>query len=275
MQSLLKILTSLNTVTSDKKTRYGLLSSGITILLYYFSTLLTTDRILLYVVILAVLVAFVVALSLQISKRLPLGFSYSIVLPLHLIIGFLTTFYYFPNLGPVIKVLAFLSAGIGLYITFLVNNIFLVVEEKGGTIPLYNVAITWVQILVVVIAIPYISGILKIPAVFIVQSALILMSGLLLSSYMIWCLSFDPEIKSTTSGEKVIATAFSGFMIFVSGISTAFFPSETFLRSLFISSVLMLMITYIYGHYKNNLNSKIIYQNVIFSLIFFVIMLAF
>jgi len=61
----------------------------------------------------------------------------------------------------IFKLLGFFIVSILYYLINLVNNIFLVVEEKADIIPLYRVALTWSQILLIIVSIPLFAGIYK------------------------------------------------------------------------------------------------------------------
>lgn len=265
-------LQKLKTIVFDKRSRYLLVSGALTGLLYFVNSLsLLEDALFAIVAFLLVVALGGLIYGLYYNKdRRPLVFSG--LLPLHLIIGYLLVFYYFPNLGPLVKVLAYFSFASILYATFLVNNIFLVVIEQGELIPLYNVAITWVQIIIIVISIPYVSGIYKIPLNFLSQNIIIVASAIMFNFYLIWATYLDPDIRATRVEERTYLTLMLAFLLFAFGIATSFFSTESFLKALFISTILMFNLGYTYAHYKNRINSRLVFEYSIISLIFFIIL---
>lgn len=253
-------------LNDKKKLKYFVASAIFVFSLFGMSFFVTSPVILVYAVL------FVLTLSII---SLFYADALLIILLSHLFVGFLSTFYFFPNLGVVVKVIAFLAVGFVAYSTFLVNNVFLVVKEKGSLIPLYSAAVTWLQVLIIIISIPYFSAVYKIPTSGVVQNLLVFISTVLFIGYMIWSISFDAGIKKTNLIEKVYLALLLGFMVFVFGIGVSFIPSESFLRGLFISSLLLFCLTYVYGHYKNKLSKKLFFEYSLISLVFFIILLIF
>lgn len=200
---------------------------------------------------------------------------FSHLLPAHLIIGFVLSVYYFPNLALPILLLGYLAFGVLNYIVFLVNNIFLVIKEKGSLIPLYSVAITWVQILIIVIAIPFYSGVYKLPLNILVQGLLVLVSSSLFYAYTIWGMMFDPDIKKTDIKEKIVIIIYFAFITYITGLAVSFIPTETFLKAMFIVMVNMFSIAYIYAHYKNRITTRLLLEYGVICLIFFLLLLIF
>ncbi|MCA9750432.1 MAG: hypothetical protein KC414_15080, partial [Romboutsia sp.] len=162
-----------------------------------------------------------------------------------------------------------------LYVIFLVNNIFLVVLEEGSLIPLYSAAITWVQIIIIIISIPYISGIYKIPQNFLVQNIIVFASTLIFNFYLIWAVYLDPDIRSTGVEERTSLSLMLSFLVFTFGVATSFFPSESFLRALFISTIVMFNLGYTYAHYKNRINNRLVYEYLLICTIFFTFLIIF
>lgn len=249
---------------------------------YFINALLITGSVLLFsrtndykfalaAVIITVLGTFVA----QYPNIRPQHFIINNLMPLHLIIGTLISLNYFPNLGMPVKVLFIMALGVGFYIVSLVNNVFLVVEEKEEPIPLYRVAVTWSQILFVVVTIPFFAGIFKIPVLPFISGILVSFSAFLFTIYTFWMLEFDPEAKKVRGVEAILWAVFSFFVVFTASVSVSFVPTESFLRALFVSSVLMFCLNYIYGYIKNNLTKRMITEYFLITLIFFIIMFVF
>lgn len=270
------LVTSILTFARDKKTRYLLSSILFGVFLLFcaqyiqtefglFLALFTLGVIFLCILVLAVFLKYVSTASI-----------YTSVLPLHLIAGYLFTLFYFPSLGFAVKFVGLVGLILLFYIILLVNNIFLVIQEKSGVIPLYTVALTWVQILIITISIPYFSGVYKIVSISLfLQSALVVISTFLFSMYMIWCVSQDEKTKKTVFYEKISVSLIVAFITFCASICTAFFPTESFLRGLFVSSILLFGIGYIQAHYKNRVTTRLMIEYSLISGLFFAILLIF
>lgn len=270
-----KLINKLQFFANDKKIRYLILSIILTLLVYFLSIFIADESSLFYLAIFILLLGLIGLVISSYSTFFSRSLIYSMILPGHLIVGFLFMFFYFPTLGPIIELIAFFSLATLFYIIFLVNNVFLVVEEKGSVIPLYDAAVTWVQILIIVVSIPYISGVYKIPIDLLVQNTIMSFSILLFCFYMIWVMSLDSDVKRTGKSEKVFLAWFLTFITFSAGVSVSLIPTESFLRALFIASLLMFDLAYIFAHYKNKLNLRMILEYGVISLIFFIVLLIF
>jgi hypothetical protein len=269
------LVPDLKVIFEEKKVRFALLSVFFASALFYLSDLLTNDRELFYTLLVLGVLGVVVLAGAQFSDIIKKSWVLSTILPMHLAVGFLITFYYFPFLGPLVRLSAYIGLGIIIYVLLLVNNIFLVVEEKGSVIPLYNAAVIWVQILITTISIPFISGVYKIPVSFLVQNFIVFISSMMLSTYLLWCLHYDKDIIKTTINEKVTLISLLSFLIFIAGVSISFFPSESFLRGLLMSSIFMFNMNYIYGHYKNKLVKLVLYEFAVIIVIFSILLIIF
>jgi hypothetical protein len=211
----------------------------------------------------------------QYPNNQPKHFLINNLLPLHLITGALLAIYYFPNLGLIVRLFFIGGAGLGFYIVSLINNIFLVVEEKKEIIPLYRAAVTWSQIVFVVIAIPFFAGVFKIPVNALGQSLIAAFSALLFAIYLIWMLQFDSDSKRVRGVEYIIWGLVLFYMVFVSAISVSFIPSESFLKALFVASVLMFGLNFVFGYLKNNLTKRSVIQYFLITFVFFIILAIF
>ncbi len=260
----------------DKKVRYIGSASLLVLLVFGLATQIKTEQVLFLVVLGFVFTALVGLLAAEfLIKSKTSSYAFLLILLVHLIIGVLISYYYFPNLGPLFRAIAFVGTGILYYILFIVNNVFLVTEERGSPIPLYSAAIAWAQILIIMISIPYFSGVYKIPTNFLVQNGLVSISTFLLCFYMIWAVSFDPDIKRTSLGEKFAIASLLSFLVFLAGLSVSFVPSESFLRALFISALLMAALAFIVAHYKNKITRRLLFEYGVINGIFFMLLLLF
>ncbi len=191
-----------------------------------------------------------------------------IVLPVVLGIGAILSLFYFPNLGLPTKIAAIGGVGLVMYITQLVTNIFLVVYDKKEQIPLFRVASTWSQILVITIAIPFYAGIFKLPLIAPYQSLIVGVTAALFALFLSWSMRMDTDVTGLDRGEVLFNVLLVGFIIFASSISVSFFPSESFLRSLFVSSTLMFALGYMGAHYKNAITKKLVFEYLLIVLAF-------
>jgi hypothetical protein len=203
------------------------------------------------------------------------NFLYIVILPTHLAIGVILSVLYFPNLGLLVKLGSLIFNAAILYAISLVNNIFLVVLYKQGMIPLYRAATTWLLILLVITAIPFYTGILKLPLLSFVQMGVIGLSALLFALYTLWVTSLDIEANKPSTAESLYLGVFSAFLVVVAGISASFMPTEPFLTALYVATYLMLVLGYIQAHLKNNVTRRLVLEYVSIIITFFLILLLF
>ena len=225
------------------------------------------------------LLATIIFLGMILSSVYLLVPNYSkavtLFLPMQLALSHLLLNFYFPNLGIVINFLGYLGLFVACYIFFLLGNVFFIVSKKGSTIPLYSAAVTWVHILIVVVSILFISGLSKTSLGFLAQNTVILIFTFLTNLYFIWAVMFDSQIRRIARTDRVVLAVVLGFLTFVSGLSVSFLPTEAFLRAIFISSIVMFNLTYIYGYLKNRLNIRNVVEHVVISAICLSILLIF
>ena len=223
----------------------------------------------------AIAITLVGTFVVQYPNNRPIHFIINNLLPLHLIIGTLLSLYYFPNLGLPVRIFFVISMGLGFYIVSLINNVYLVVEEKKELIPLYRVAVTWSQIIFVVITIPFFAGVFKIPVNSLIQNLIVLISAFLFAAYLFWIMGFDPEAKKVRGVEYLLLSSFGAFAVLAAGLSTSFIPTESFLRALFVSSVLMFILNYLSTYLKNNITRKSVTEYFLITFVFFAFLIIF
>ena len=203
------------------------------------------------------------------------NFLVSILMPLGVLIGALLSLSYFPNLGLPFKIFVIFFFGFLYYLVLLVDNIFLVVHDRTEIIPLYRVAVTWSQILQVVVAIPLFAGIFKINASTFVQSFLVALISFTFTYYQLWIYQFDSDAKNTGTGEMYYLSFFTAFIIYTVSFAISFFAAKAFLRALFASSVLLFLLSYISGYLKNEISRKMLLGYLIIILVFIGLILFF
>lgn len=203
------------------------------------------------------------------------NFLVSILMPFGVLCGALLSLNYFPNLGFPFKIFVIAFFGGLYYLVLLVDNIFLVVHDRTEVIPLYRVAVTWSQILQIIVAIPLFAGIFKIDTTAFIQSLLVAFVSFLFTYYQLWIYQFDSDAKNTKVGEMYYLSSFSAFIVYATSFAVSFFASKAFLRALFVSSVLLFLLTYISGYLKNEISRKMILGYLIIVLVFLALLIFF
>lgn len=194
------------------------------------------------------------------------------------LVGFLSLilfFNYYPNISSFLRLWAFLFYFLVLYTLFLLNNIVLVVASRGETIPIYRVAANWAQFVILSLIIPLFTGLLKLNIHPVFQVLLVGVSCFFLYLYLFWVWGGERDAKKPTIWERLVLS--SGFSLICSHsvFIMLFFAAEPFLRGLFVSSVFLLGLGYIYLYIKNSLSVKSLSYYLINLAIFFLIMILF
>ncbi|MFC1756009.1 hypothetical protein ACFLZK_01325 [Patescibacteria group bacterium] len=257
----------------NKRQKYFIHAALLLGLLYYFSG--NTTR---FDLAYAALVLVVVLVGSYLTHRpnsTVLNTLATGIMPVFLTLGFVLSYIYFPNLSRVFKLLSLGVYAFIFYIVSLVNNVFLVVETRKETMPLYRVASTWSKILIVVVAIPLLAGIFKMDINSLFETALASLATILFYIYLLWSLKYNHEVKKFKKGELVAVFALGTFFVFAANISVSFFPTETFLRALYVSSVLIFGVSFIEAHLKNTINKKLIREHSLLTLIFLILLFIF
>lgn len=245
-------------IISEKKNRYIIQSLLVAIFVY-----VTTQGILdIDLISLLVLSIILVSSGVLVSHYPGINknnFLISIIMPLGVLSGALLSLSYYPNLGSTFKLLVIGFFGVLYYLVSLADNVFLVVHDREEIIPLFRVAVTWSQILQVVVAIPIFAGVFKLDTQVFSQSLIVALISSLFCYYQLWIYGFEPDAKKTGVGEKIYLCCVSFFILYTSSMAVSFFPSEDFLRALFVSSVLLFVLNYISAHLKNEISRKMIF----------------
>ena len=203
------------------------------------------------------------------------NFIYSIIMPLGVISGGILSLKFYPNLGSVFKIFVVMFFSGIYYLVSLADNIFLVVSDREEIIPLYRVAVTWSQILQVIVAIPLFAGIFKLNIITFSHSLIISSISFLFTYYQLWVYRFEPDAKKIEIGERFYICFLSFFIMFVTSLGVSFFPSEDFLRALFTSSVLLFVLNYISAHLKNEITRRIIIRHLLITVVFLILLIFF
>ena len=266
-------LNLLKTLNIGKKTRFMIFSLFVVVLLLAVSYTQGFARFASTILVFAVI--FIGTYVTQVPNINKSNFIPVLLLPLHLVGGALLSLQYFPNLGFLVKILAIVLVGALLYVLSLVNNIFFVTSENEKTIPLFRVAVTWNNILLIITAIPFFAGIFKVDINSFIQNLIVSISSFLFAIYLIKTEEVEDGARQIGAGERLVLSFRVMFIVFALSTAVSFFPTESFLRSLFVSSILMGTLDYTQSHCRNSLNKKHIVEYVLIALTFFLILIVF
>ena len=203
------------------------------------------------------------------------GLLISLILPIHLLIGSLLFLEYFPNLGDLFRFVVIISFTFLYYIVLAADNIFLVVHDREELNPLYRAAVTWSLILIVIIAIPLLSGLFKLPLNPFFHVVFATFSTFLFNIYQIWISKYDDDAKDVKIGETLMISFLVSFIVFTALVTTMFIPAESFLRALFIASVLMFGLNYANSYLKNTITRSLLAEYFFISIILLVLLILF
>ncbi|MBD3366455.1 hypothetical protein GF360_03925 [candidate division WWE3 bacterium] len=260
---------------SSKKFRYILYSLGVVLLLFWVETSIGYRQVAMQPFLFLTGFTVVGAIVTQYTSITDYRGFLVVLLPVLLVLGAFFTLFHFPNFSLAFKLSGLGVVGVLLYLVNLVNNIFLVVREKEDTIPLYRAAVTWSQILIVVIAIPLFAGVYKLDVSPLLQSGLAGVFAFMFGVYFFWSISFDDRARRVNWIDVLVNCAFLAFIVVSTHLTVSFFPTEAFLRGLFSASVVLFGVNYLDGHMKNKINSNLMYHYGLIFLILLLILLAF
>lgn len=136
--------------------------------------------------------------------------------------GFILSIIFFPSLSDLFRLAALFSFMVMFYLISLVNNVFLVVNNRGEPIPLYRVAITWSKILIAAVSIPLFAGIFKISVNSFAEAIVISLISALFYLYLVWFLQYNPDVKKYRVGELLTIFALGSFIVPVVSLSLSF-----------------------------------------------------
>jgi len=197
------------------------------------------------------------------------------IMPFTLTLGCFFFFVYFPNVSLVLKILAGLFNFLLLYTLLLLNNVMLVVESREVTIPVYRVAINWVQIVLLGVSLILFTGIFRTFFQPLVQVALVMVLSYIFYHYVIWVYSNDKDIRLLKSFESVVLCFATTLLVGWGASLVLFFSTESFLRGIFVASVFLLGLGYIQLYLKNALSKKGLWDYLIICLVFLTILVVF
>lgn len=265
------------------KKRVKLLSISFLIALVLFvSKIVPRSGEIFYVLFLAILscVSLVWALELKFNlKLLKSTWLYMFILPVHIAIGAAISFFGFPNLSLIFRLILLLIIFFTYYVTLLVLNVFAVIIDRGKVIPLYRVAITWAQILSIVVSIPLFSGVFKISIHPFVHVSILALSSFSLVTFLLWALNMVGSDRAVKEGHfKLEAFGLAGLCtlwVVILAVAIMFLPFEALFRALFLSSVLLFGLGFAHNYTKHTLSKEIIIEHLTITLVFLILGLVF
>src|SRR3989339_103607 len=197
------------------------------------------------------------------------------IMPVTLLVASLVFFSQYSDLGPFFKM--FICAGFGFlyYLISLVDNVVLVVHEKEEAIPLYRAALSWSQVVQMLVAIPLLAGIYQADNIKVPYTIVLILLTTIFICYQFWVLSFDTDSKKLRVGEAVFLNLLICFFVVVANFCVVFIPGEEFLRALVISTVMLFGINYFTAYLKNSITKRVLIQYAIIIAVFFSILLVF
>ena len=100
-------------------------------------------------------------------------------------------------------------------------------------------------------------------------------AAFLFSLYVVWSMKYESDAKKHGLGEAGYLSFIGSAYVLIANLSVSFIPTESFLRALFVASVLMFALNYIYAHFKNAINKRLVTEHTAISLFFLLLLLLF
>lgn len=177
---------------------------------------------------------------------------------------------YFPNLNILFKLSFALFSTFVFYYLVLATNIFLVVEEKGRTIPLVRAAKT-VFLFIEIITLFFVyttiyktllpGGLLEFS--FLVQAFVVFIVSYLFAVQYWWSQNLEKEITSFVGNESLVIALLGAIL----AVSTSFFPLESFFKALVLSTFYYVSITFFQAVIMHKLEKSIYTEFLLITLV--------
>src|SRR3989339_258201 len=139
----------------------------------------------------------------------------AVLLPMNLALGGPLALLLFPNISLVFKLSAIIAFSFLDYIILLINNVFLVIEDREELIPLYRVAVTWSLILQIIVLIPLVASVYKFNVNSFYQAGVVAILSFFYSLYQIWVTRYDKDAKNAGVVERMFLSFIVFFLVFV------------------------------------------------------------
>lgn len=195
-------------------------------------------------------------------------------LPLVILSSTLLGLIFFPNLSQLFKYLLMFFSGALFYLSLLINNLIIAEKVEDSSLPLFRVGQVWLQILLIVLTIPFITVIYKFNLKFYAHSFFIFLY-LFISSYVYLHSYLISKKDVVTFREYIILLLEMVYLPVLASIATSFISAESFFRATFITSVYMSMVSYARNYIDNSLTKRLIIQYITISGFFLLVLIAF
>jgi hypothetical protein len=182
---------------------------------------------------------------------------------------------FFPNLFTIFKYILILVSGGIFYISLLINNLIIAEKKEDSSLPLFRVGLIWLQILLIILTIPFITVIYKLNFPFYVHSLLVFIYLMFSTHIYLHSLLISNKTNPISSREYLLLILEVSYIPFLSSLAVSFINAESFLRATFITSVYMGMVGYLRNYIENSLNKKLIVQYSLIVLFFLFVLYIF
>jgi hypothetical protein len=198
-----------------------------------------------------------------------------VITPLLLILGLVFFYNFYPNLSVILKVGASLFYLSLLYTLLLLNNVLLVVKGREGGIPVYRVAVNWVQIVLLGISISLFTGLLRLEIQPMFQVMAVTLVALICNQYFIWVWSYEKDSRQLKAFESAVLSGSFALLTGWSAFLVLFFSTESFLRGIFVASIFLLGLGYTQLYIKNALSKRTLRDYLVICAVFFGLLVVF
>lgn len=217
----------------------------------------------------AVSVVFLV-LSLLSASRGVLTLLKVIVVPAVYVLATFLLLNYFPNLNTIFKTAFLIGSGLTYYFLILSINIFLVVHEKGSVIPLVRPAKTTFLLIEVVTLFLFFTAVYKmlLPEPFtevtlVLQTIIVAVTSYLFVEQYWWSQGLENEITSFVGNESLVVA----FLCSMFSISLSFYDTESFFRSLALTTCFFISINFFESIVTHRFNRKQFVEYTLISIV--------
>jgi hypothetical protein len=177
-------------------------------------------------------------------------------LPTLFAMGIAFTQFYFPNLTLGFKSVLWAIAFVGLYIIFLMENIFSVALERGTKIPLYRAAKTTAFLATIVVAFLHLTAVYKSNLPFWAQIALVTVLVLVLSFQLFWVFDLTQDFERKMLAASLLVALGVGEV----ALSLSFWPLESFFRAVVLATALYIGLGIGQQYFEHRLTRRIVYE---------------
>jgi hypothetical protein len=195
-------------------------------------------------------------------------------LPLVLVSSTILGLIFFPNLSSVFKYLLMFFSGAFFYLSMLINNLIIAEKIEDTSLPLFRVGQVWLQILLIILTIPFITVVYKFNLHFYFHS-LVIFVYLFISSYVYLHTYLISKTGQVSTKEYILLLLEMTYLPLIASVATSFISAESFFRATFVTSVYMAMVSYARNYIDNSLNKKLLVQYLVICTFFLLVLIVF